>query len=330
MVDRIPIMIRGMGSAHPERVMTNDDFAKMLDTSDEWIRTRTGICERRFASDDEDALTLAVDASRQAMEDAGCQADDIDLVIVATSSPAYLLPSTGCLLQSELGCRKVPAFDLQAACSGFVYGLVTGISLMRSSGYKTALVVGSEKMTAITDFQDRGTCVLLGDGAGAAVLTEADNDQSGLYYHCLGADGDGGYLIWVPAGGSHEPASHETVDRRDHYMKMKGREVYRFAVTKMQEILQQTVDESGLSLDDIAYVVPHQSNLRIIESACEKLGFPIERVAVNIDRFGNTSSASVPMALDEARRKGKVKQGDWVILAGFGAGLTWGSALVRM
>ncbi|MDM8006211.1 MAG: beta-ketoacyl-ACP synthase III [Phycisphaerae bacterium] len=330
MGDRIPLAIRGMGSALPDRVMTNDDFARILDTSDEWIRTRTGIRERRFANDDEDSLTLATTAATRAIEDAGLTPADIDLIVFATSTPAYPLPATACFLQHALGCRHIPAFDISAACAGFVYAFVIGAGLTHIGGYSHALVVGSEKMSAVTDFQDRATCVILADGAGAAIIGPPDNELSGLYEHMLGADGSGAELIIVPAGGSAKPATAKTVEERQHYMKMRGREVYKFAVTKMQEILIETTRRAGLRVEDLAYVVPHQSNLRIIESAAQKMGLPMDKIAVNIDRYGNTSAASIPMALEEAWRAGKVKAGDWVLMAGFGAGLTWGSALIRL
>ncbi len=319
-----------MGSAQPDRVVTNDDFAKILDTSDEWIRTRTGIRERRFVGENENSLTLATTAAKRAIEDAGLTPQDIDLIVFATSTPAYPLPSTGCCLQHALGCRHIPAFDMSAACAGFVYAFVTGACMMKAGGYRHALVVGSEAMSAITDFQDRGTCVILADGAGAAVLGPTDNQVSGLYEHMLGANGSGAKLIYVPAGGSAMPATVKTVEAGQHYLKMNGREVYKFAVTKMQEILIETTRRAGLTVDDLAYVVPHQSNLRIIESAAEKMGLSMDKIAVNIDRYGNTSAASIPMALEEAWRAGRVKTGDWVLMAGFGAGLTWGSALVRL
>ncbi len=330
MGDRIPLAIRGMGSAQPDRIMTNDDFAEFLDTSDEWIRTRTGIRERRIAGEDENSLTLATIASKRAIEDAGLSPGDIDLIIFATTTPAYPLPSTACFLQQALGCGQVPAFDMAAACAGFVYGFVMGASMMNTAGYRHVLVVGAEKMSAMTDFQDRATCVILADGAGAAILGPPDDEQCGLYEHCLGADGSGAKLIWIPAGGSATPATVKTVEERQHYMKMNGREVYKFAVLKMQEILIDTTRRAGLSVDDLAYVVPHQSNLRIIESAAQKMGLPMDKIAVNIDRCGNTSAASIPMALEEAWRAGRVKKGDWVLMAGFGAGLTWGSALIRL
>jgi 3-oxoacyl-[acyl-carrier-protein] synthase-3 len=330
MGERIPLAIRGMGSAQPDRVMTNDDFARILDTSDEWIRTRTGIRERRFVNENENSLTLATTAGKRAIEDAGLKPEDIDLILFATSTPAYPLPSTACFLQHALGCRHIPAFDMAAACAGFVYAFVTGACMMKAGGYRHVLAVGSEAMSAVTDFQDRATCVILADGAGAAVLGPPDNQVSGLYEHMLGADGGGAKLIYVPAGGSAKPTTAKTVEDREHYLKMNGREVYKFAVTKMQEILIETTRRAGLSVDDLAYVVPHQSNLRIIESAAHKMGLSMDKIAVNIDRYGNTSAASIPMALEEAWRAGRVKTGDWVLMAGFGAGLTWGSALVRL
>jgi 3-oxoacyl-[acyl-carrier-protein] synthase III len=328
MAKRIAMTIRGMGSAVPERVMTNADFEKLLDTSDEWIKTRTGISERRIASPGENTLTLATAASRKALASAGLQASDLDLVIVATSTPVTPLPATACFLQHELGCGTTPGFDISAACSGFVYALVTGAHLL-GERYRNVLVVGAETMSAITDFEDRGTCILLGDAAGAAILSAEDDGVSGLYEHFLHADGVGAEMIYVPAGGSRVPASVQTVSERQHYLKMRGRDVYKFAVTRMQEIIQNTASSAGVSLDDIKMVIPHQSNARIIESAVQKLGLPPEKVAINIDRFGNTSAASIPLAMDECYRAGKFGKGDWVLIAGFGAGLTWGSALIR-
>ncbi|MBI4579799.1 MAG: ketoacyl-ACP synthase III [Planctomycetes bacterium] len=330
MPERIPMMIRGMGSALPSRIMTNADFEKTLDTSDEWIRTRSGIRERRIASDGENTLTLAVAAARGALANAGLTATDLDLIVLATCTPAYPIPATACFVQHELGCRPIPACDVAAACSGLVYALVAASCLMHAGGCRTVLVVGAETMSAFTDFEDRATCVLLGDGAAAAVITPADNPVSGLYDQCLGADGSGAKLIWVPAGGAAEPASTKTVNERLHFMKMKGREVYKFAVTKMREVLAEAIERAGISMADVKLVIPHQSNLRIIESAAERLGLPPEKVAVNIDRYGNTSAASIPLALEEAWRTGRVSRGDWVLLAGFGGGLTWGTALLRL
>lgn len=322
-------MVKGLGAYLPTKRVTNEDLAQRVATSDEWIHTRTGIRERRIAGPGEDTLTMALEASRQALSRAGLEPKDLDLIVLATITPAVPAPATACWLQDALGCRTIPAFDVSAACSGFVYAFIAGASLMATCGYQNVLVVGAEALSSVTDWDDRGTCILLGDGAGAAVLTPADNDKSGLYARKLGADGSGAELIWVPAGGSREPAATKTINERLHYLKMKGREVYRFAVTKMQEVVSQAVEDAGISIKDLALVVPHQSNLRIIESAADKLGLPLERVAINIDRCANTSAASIPMALEEAVSQGRVKRGDWVLLAGFGAGLTWGSALLR-
>lgn len=330
MSKRIPIMIRGIGSVLPERVMTNADFEKSLDTSDEWIRTRTGISERHLVSEGENTLTMALDASRRALDDAKLAPDDIDLIIVATSTPYVTLPATACYLQKELGCRQIGAFDVAAACSGFVYGLNSAAGLMAAAGYKHALIVGAETMSSINDFDDRTICVLLGDGAGAVVLSQADNDTSGLYDFCLGSNGEGATQLWVPGGGSMAPASTKTVNEKLHYLKMNGREVYKFAVVRMQQVVAETMERAGLTPDDLALIVPHQSNLRIIESVSTKLGIPMSKMAVNIDRCGNTSAASIPLALDEAYRAGRIKKGDWILLAGFGAGYTWASALIRM
>lgn len=320
--------IRGMGCAVPRRVMTNADFEKIVDTSDEWIRSRSGIRQRHIAEADENTLTLARDASRLALERAGIAAGELDLIVVATSTPYVPLPATGCFLQHELGCGTTPAFDLSAACSGFVYALVAAAHMLGPT-YRKILVVGAETMSRVTDFQDRGTCILLGDGAGAVVISAADNDVSGMYAHSLFADGSGGSMIWIPGGGSMEPASEKTLSERLHYLKMKGREVYRFAVTRMQEVIVNTLAEAGIQPQDLALIVPHQSNARIIESAVEKLGLPPEKVIMNIDRYGNTSAASIPLALEEGWRSGRIKSGDWILLAGFGAGLTWGSALIK-
>lgn len=327
---KIPLAIRGTGSAWPDRVMTNADFEKTLDTSDEWIRTRTGIRARHIAGPGENTLTLARTAAERALADAGMAAADLDMIVLATCTPAYPLPATACFLQHELGCRQIPAFDLSAACSGFMYAFVTGMNFLAGGMVRNVLVIGAETMSSITDFEDRGTCILLGDGAGAAIITPADNDTSGVYHACLGADGSGAQMIWVPGGGSNEPTSPKVLNERLHFLKMRGREVYKFAVTKMQWAIEDALEKVGVAPSELAMVIPHQSNLRIIESAVERLGLPPEKVAINIDRFGNTSAASIPLALDEARRNGKLKTGDWIILAGFGAGLTWGSVLIRL
>ncbi len=330
MSNRIPFAIKGVGCALPGKVMTNDDFVKYLDTSDEWIRARTGIRERRICSNGENTLTLAVEAGRKALEKARLTPADLDLLIVATCTPAHPVPATACFVQHVLGCRHIPAFDVAAACSGFVYAFVAAASMMTTTGYKHALVIGSEAMSSITDFQDRSICVILGDGAGAAVLGPADDSVSGIYDHFLGADGSGAEMICVPAGGSAERVTVEAIQEGRHFLKMRGREIYKFAVNKMQEVIRGAAQRAGLAVDDLALIIPHQSNARIIESAADKLGIPMSRIAMNIDKYGNTSAASIPLALEEAINGQRVKKGDWVLLAGFGGGLTWGSVLVRL
>jgi 3-oxoacyl-[acyl-carrier-protein] synthase-3 len=328
--ERINVMFRGIGTSVPDAVRTNADLSETCDTTDEWIRSRTGISERRIVGPGENTLTMAVKSARAALDDAKLEPNDIDLIIVATCTPAVQLPATSCFVQHELGCRQIPAFDLAAACSGFVYGVVTASHLMQSKQYRNVLVIGADAMSTVTDLTDRGVCILLGDGAGAVVMSASDNDDSGVYNHNIGSDGSGAEMIWVPGGGSMTPASHDTVEGRLHYMKMRGREVFKFAVIKMREVIESSVEQAGLSMDDIALIVPHQSNQRIIEAVGSRLKVSADKFAVNIDRFGNTSGASIPIALEEAWRDGRVKRGDWVILAAVGAGLTWGSLLMRL
>ncbi len=324
------IAIRGTGCSIPQRVFTNADFEKIIDTSDEWITTRTGIKERHFASQGESTLTMGLEASRRALEDANMSAEELDMIIFGTISPHYPLPATACLLQTELGINDIPAFDIGAACCGFMYGMIVACNIIRNGAYQNILVIGSEHMSAITDFQDRGSCILFGDGASAAIFSPTDDQSKGLVYCSMGADGSGAKLIWIPGGGSCEPVCQKVLDERLQYIRMKGREVYKFAVQKMHEVIDEVLREARVRPDDIALVIPHQSNLRIIESAREKLGLPREKVMVNIDRYGNTSSASVGICLDEARREGRIREDDLVLMVAFGAGLTWSSALIRM
>jgi 3-oxoacyl-[acyl-carrier-protein] synthase-3 len=325
-----PVEIVGTGAYLPARVITNAELAQRVDTSNEWIVQRTGIRERRQIAPGEATLALATHASRAALADAHVTPAEIDLIIVATATPEQPLPATACLLQAALGCRWVPAYDLAAACSGFVYAFTQAAQSLINDLAQTVLVVGAECLTTVTDPLDRQTCILFGDAAGAAVLRRCADPQRGVMALCLGADGGRGKLIYIPAGGSREPASLRSVNERLHFMRMQGREVYKFAVTQMQAIIEQTCADAGVSVDEVALLIPHQSNLRIIESACERAGVPMEKVAVNIDRFGNTSSASVAVALDEARRTERIKRGDLVLLVAFGAGLTWGSTLLRL
>jgi 3-oxoacyl-[acyl-carrier-protein] synthase-3 len=327
---RWAVEIAGTGAYVPSQVLTNEDFTKRLDTSDEWIVQRTGIRERRIGGPNESTLTLSVGASRQALANAGLRPDQIDLIVHATITPEHQLPATACELQAELGCGWIPAFDIVAACSGFVYALVDAAHYLASGMARNALVVGSEALSRITDMEDRGTAVLFGDGAGAAVLRPSADPERGIIAAKLGADGGRAKAVWVPGGGSAEPASIRTVNERLHYMKMRGREIYKFAVTMMHSLVQETLDDAGIALDEVALVIPHQSNLRIIESAAERLGLSMDKVAINIDRYGNTSAASIAMAFHEACETRRVQPGDLVMLVGFGAGLTWGSALMRI
>ena len=325
-----PVQITGSGAYMPERVVTNDELARVVDTSNEWIVQRTGIRERRWAAPGQGTLSLATNASQRALADAGLTPKDIDLIVCATITPEHMLPSTAALLQAALGCRWIPAYDLSAACSGFVYGMVAAAQYIVTGVAETVLLIGAETLSNITDPLDRGTCILFGDGAGAVLLRRGPDASRGIIAARWGADGERGKLIYIPAGGSRHPATRQTVDERLHFMRMQGREVYKFAVTQMEEIIGQTCADAGVSVGDLTLVIPHQSNLRIIESACQRVGVPLERVWINIDRYGNTSSASVAVALHEARVAGRWQAGDLVMLVAFGAGLTWASVLMRM
>jgi len=316
--------------AVPAGVMTNDDFAKFLDTNDEWITQRTGIKKRRIVGEGESTASLSTEAARLALADAGLEAGQLDLILVATISPEMIFPATACFVQANLGVTGIPAFDISAACSGFVYALTVGAKFIESGMYRRVMVIGAETLSRFSDYTDRGSCILFGDGAGAAVLEATEDLSKGVQYSCLFADGAGWDFIHVPAGGSRQIASAETVAQRLHYIKMKGRDVYKFAVDKMQWLLEDCMKACNLSVDDVDLVVPHQVNSRIIESATQKLSFPPEKVYVNIDKYGNTSAASIPMAMVEARQEGKIKPGSTVVMVAFGAGLTWAGAVVRM
>jgi len=327
---KVGAAITGTGSHLPEKILSNTDFEKFLDTSDEWITTRTGIKERRIAADTESTGDLAERAARNALADAGLEPAAVDLVLVSTFTPDMPLPAVACLVQKRLGIKGCGAFDIAAACSGFVYGLTTGTQFIQNGMYKNVLVIGAECLSRVTDYKDRGSCILFGDGAGAVVLSAVEDTRRGVQYCKLAAAGDGWDLLPIPGGGSRRPASAQTVENRDHYIKLQGREVYKFAVHKMQLLIEDAMKHCNLTVADIDMVVPHQVNQRIIDSACSHAGFPVEKVYVNIDRTGNTSAASIPIALDEARRRGKIKAGDTILMVAFGAGLTWGSAVVKM
>jgi len=326
----IPIRFAGTGSYMPEQVVSNADFEAYLDTSDAWIRTRTGIRERRRSADDEPTSVLAKHAAARAIEDAKLEPSDVDLVICATATPDFLFPSTASIVQGEIGATRAGAFDISAACAGFMHATAVASGLISSGVSKTALVIGAERLTRFVDMEDRSTAVIFGDGAGAAVLTRSHNPEQSVLYCDLGCDGTRTREIWLPAGGSRYPASENTVAERLHYMKMRGRDVYKFAVGKMQEAIDAALEAAGLTAGDLKLVIPHQSNLRIIESVRAKMDLPIDKFAVNIDRYGNTSAASVPVALDEARRTGRVRSGDRVLMIALGAGLTWGTIIIQL
>jgi 3-oxoacyl-[acyl-carrier-protein] synthase-3 len=323
-------VILGTGSYAPVRILTNDELSQTVDTSDEWIRTRTGIRERRIAGPDESTSDMAVRSAQAALADAGRTATDIDLLIVATCTPDLPMPASACLIQHKLGLRTdVACFDLNAACSGFVYALDTACAMLASGRYRHALVIGAEKLSPIIDWQDRTTCVLFGDGAGAVVLGVSEQPGLGLLGTKLGAFGHNADLLWITHGGSTHPATPESIAARQHCLRMKGREVFKIAVRSMDEAARDILEQHRVRADQIGLVIPHQANLRIIEALSQYLKLPMERFFVNVDRYGNTSAASIPIALDEARRAGRIQPGDLTLLVAFGAGLTYGSALIR-
>jgi 3-oxoacyl-[acyl-carrier-protein] synthase-3 len=308
----------------PETVMTNDDLKKYVETSDEWIRERTGIRERRIAKDSDFPSTLAVDASIRALKIANVRPTDIDLIICSTSTPEYLFPATACLIQDQLGANKAGAFDLLAACSGFIYALNMAAQSIRSGSIKTALVIGSETLSRFVNWKDRNTCILFGDGAGAFVL-QASERPGGVLSAVMHSDGSGGDLLTLPAGGSRNPINESTFHEGKHYITMDGKEVFRFATRVMASATQEALDAAGLTLEDIRWIVPHQANIRIIEAAARGLKVPMDRFVVNLDKYGNTSTASIPIAMVESVEKGQIKTGDKFVMVGFGAGLTWGA-----
>jgi len=322
--------ISGLGVAVPEKVLTNADFEKFLDTSDEWITQRTGIKQRHVVSEGQSTATLATEAARNALVDAGLKPTDLDLIICATITPEMIFPATACFVQQALGATDVAAFDLSAACSGFVYGLAIAAKFIETRLYRHIMVIGAESLSRFSDYTDRGSCILFGDGAGAAILQPTDDPDRGIMYNVMHADGGGWDYIHVPGGGSRTPATRETVEQRQHFIKMRGRDVYKFAVEKMQWLLEDCMTACSLKVDDVDMVIPHQVNIRIIKSATEKLNFPIEKVYVNIDRYGNTSAASIPLAMAEARQKGLIGPGSLLLLVAFGAGLTWGGTVLRL
>jgi 3-oxoacyl-[acyl-carrier-protein] synthase-3 len=321
------IGIVGLGMRVPDRVLTNFDLEKMVETSDEWIQTRTGIRERRIAEPGMATSDLAEPAARMALQQAGVKAEDLDLIIVGTTSPDMLFPSTACVLQHRLGATRAACFDVSAACSGSVYSMITAQKFLLSGQYRRALVIGAEVLSNFVDWTDRTTCVLFGDGAGACVM--APVDRGGILATDLGSDGSATEMLYIPAGGSRQPPSHASIDQRLHYLRMNGADVFKVAVRQMADSAARVVAEAGLRMDDIACVIPHQANIRIIQAVAKFANIPMEKVFVNVDRYGNTSAASNLIALYEAVRDGRVRTGDRIVLVAFGAGLTWGSLLVE-
>jgi len=320
--------ITGVGSYVPAKILTNAHLEKMVDTSDEWITTRTGIKERRIAAENEFTSDLGAKAALRAMKMAGVTAEQIDLIIVATITPDMPFPSTACLVQRKIGARKIAAFDLEAACSGFIYALEIAQQFIMSRTYDTVLVIGAEKLSAITDWKDRNTCVLFGDGAGAAILQNRP-DSHGLLTAVMGADGENADLLFMPGGGSRCPASVESVQSRMHYLRMNGKETFKKAVQAMQTAAEEALRRCELKISQIKCVIPHQANRRIIDAVAERLGAHPDQLFVNLDKYGNTSAASVAIALDEAVHSGRFRRGDLILLMVFGAGLTWGAAIIE-
>ncbi len=316
----------GIGSYLPERRLTNQDLEGMVETSDEWITTRTGIRERRLAETDQATSDLATEAGRRAMADAGIEADDLDLLVVGTSSPDMIFPSTACITQANLG-LTCPAYDVMAACTSFIFALQNATAAIESGRVRTVLVIGSDALTRHVDFSDRGTCILFGDGAGAFVLQASD--EPGVLGIELGSDGKGGDVLKIPAGGSALPATVERVEAGLHYVQMAGNEVFKFAVRVIPKATEAALAASGMTVSDLTWLVPHQANQRILNTVAERLGVPEERVVSNIELTGNTSAASIPLAVDDLYTNGSLHPGDVLALVGFGAGLTWGAAVVR-
>ncbi len=322
-------IIVGTGSCVPERRLTNDDLSKLVDTNDEWITQRTGIKERRIAGDGETTASMGAIACRKALEAAGMQPADVDLIICGTITPEMQFPSTACFIARELGLHTTPAFDVTAACSGFIFCLDTAAAFVESGRYRNVLVVGSETLSRVTDYTDRGSCILFGDGAGAVLLQRSTDKKRGLLYSSLHADGHGWEMLYCRPGSRH-PINQDLVTQRAQFMQIKGREVYKFAVQRFHELIEDAMQKCNLKAEDIKLIIPHQVNQRIIDAAIERLKLPTEKVYVNIARYGNTSSASIPIALDEAWRAGMTKPGDVLVFVAFGAGLTWANAVVRV
>ena len=320
--------IVGVGAYAPKRILSNADLEKIVETNDEWIVQRSGIRERHIADETEATSDLALKAAQQAIERANLVPEDIEFIAVGTTTPDMIFPSVGNILQHRLGCKRIGSIDMLAACAGSIYSLTIGAQFIQTGKYRRVLCVGAETLSKITDFTDRGTCVLLADAAGAAVL-EPSTDESGLIDFDLYSDGQYWDLLYMPGGGSRHPATHETVDKRMHYAKMKGAEVFKVAVRMFAECTERILTRNGFTADDVTLFIPHQANLRIIEAAARRVRLPMERVFVNVDRYGNTGAASVYVAMEEALSAGRIKKGDLILIAAFGGGFAWGTALMR-
>ncbi len=321
--------IKGTGSYLPEKILTNADLEKMVDTSDEWITTRTGIKERHISAEDESTGDMAAKAIERAIENANVKKEDIDIIIIATITPDHLFPSTACVVQKLLDMSGIPVFDISAACTGFIYGMHVANGLIAANAANNIVVVGAETLTKITDWTDRSTCVLFGDGAGAVVVGGTEDPNKGILSSYWGADGKLGDLLIQPAGGSRIPTTIETVKNGLHYIKMQGNPVFKHAVRMMGDAAVKVIEEAGLTNKDIDYLVPHQANIRIIESTAKRINLPMEQVFVNIDKTANTSSATIPIALDEMNRKGMLTEGKTIVIDAFGGGFTWGAMVIR-
>jgi 3-oxoacyl-[acyl-carrier-protein] synthase-3 len=313
----------------PEKRVTNDDFAKTMDTSDQWIRERTGIAERRFCAEGEATSDMSAKAAMECLEKAGVTPDEVDVIIMCTVTPDMVFPSAACLVQNKIKASNAWGFDLSAACSGFVFGLATGTQLIESGRYRKVLVIGSDTMTSIVDFTDRATCVLFGDGAGAVLLEPSKDGESGIIDFDLHCDGSGQEYLYMPAGGSLNPPSHETVDKKMHYVQQDGRTVFKYAVKYMTEVSENLLARNQIPVEDVALVIPHQANMRIIKSISDRLKLREDQLGLNIEKYANTTAATIPTCLCEYDKAGKLKKGDLVLVSSFGAGFTWGSVLFR-
>lgn len=322
------VKIIGTGSSVPDAILSNSDLENMVETSDEWITSRTGIKERRIADEDTASSDIAYEAAEKALKAASVNPSDLDVIIVGTITPDFLFPSTGCVLQSLLGAKNAYAFDLMAGCSGFLYTLHVAEGIIKSGGAEKILAIGVDTLSKVTDFEDRSTCILFGDGAGAAVLTASD--EPGILSSILNSDGNHWDLLYVPAGGSRTPIDEKVLKSREQYIKMEGNDVFKVAVKSMESATADAIAKANVSPEDIDLFVPHQANNRILEAVRKRLNFPEEKVFANLDKYGNTSGASIPLALDEAVRQGRVKEGNLVLFAAFGAGFTWGASVVKL